>query len=117
MFSPYEKKILDRLTTVFSPVSDILQIVVFGSRSRGQSHETSDLDVMLVFRDKNLTTLQAIQSLKAKALTDVEDFSYVNLYPIKESNFYSSDGAFQQSVQNEGITIWSRKKMNPSTSN
>ena len=115
MFSPYEKIILSRLMAVFSTVSDILQIVVFGSRSRGDSNESSDLDIMVLVKEKNSTALQTIQSLKAKALTDVEDFSYVNLFPVRESEFYSSRSAFQQRVQREGIIIWSRKELNLST--
>ena len=115
MFSPYEKIILSRLMAVFSTVSDILQIVVFGSRSRGDSNESSDLDIMVLVKEKNSTALQTIQSLKAKALTDVEDFSYVNLFPVRESEFHSSRSAFQQRVQREGIIIWSRKELNLST--
>ena len=115
MFSPYEKIILSRLMAVFSTVSDILQIVVFGSRSRGDSNESSDLDIMVLVKEKNSTALQTIQSLKAKALTDVEDFSYVNLFPVRESEFYSYRSAFQQRVQREGIIIWSRKELNLST--
>ena len=114
MFSPYEKMILERLTTVFSAVSDINQIVVLGSRSRGTSNDLSDLDVLILVKEKNSTSLQTIQNLKAKALNEVEDFSYVNVFPIRESEFYSSHSAFHNRVQKEGITIWSRKELNPS---
>jgi predicted nucleotidyltransferase len=114
MFSPYEKIILERLTTVFSAVSDINQIVVFGSRSRGTSNDVSDLDVLILVKEKNSISLQTIQNLKAKALNEVEDFSYVNVFPVRESEFYSYHNAFHQRVQKEGITVWSRKKSNPS---
>lgn len=114
MFSPYEKKILDRLTTAFSAVSDINQIVVFGSRSRGDSNDGSDLDVLVLVNERDSMALRSIQSLKAKALNDIEDFSYVNVFPVRESEFYSSPNAFHQRVQKEGITIWSRKESNPS---
>lgn len=114
MFSPYEKKILDRLTTAFSAVSDINQIVVFGSRSRGDSNDGSDLDVLVLVNERDSIALRSIQSLKAKALNDIEDFSYVNVFPVRESEFYSSPNAFHQRVQKEGITIWSRKESNPS---
>ena len=108
--SPYETIILDRLTAVFATISDILQIVVFGSRSRGDSSGSSDLDVLVLVKEKNSMALQMIQKLKAKALNDVEDFCYVNVFPVRESEFYSSQGTFQRRVQKEGITIWSRKK-------
>ena len=114
MFSPYEKIILDRLTAAFSAVSDINQIVVFGSRSRGDSNDGSDLDVRVLVNERDSTALRTIQSLKAKALNDIEDFSYVNVFPVRESEFYSSPNAFHQRVQKEGITIWSRKESNPS---
>ena len=52
MFSPYEKIILDRLTAAFSAASDIKQIVVFGSRSRGDSNDGSDLDVLVLVKEK-----------------------------------------------------------------
>ena len=114
MFSPYEKIILDRLTAAFSAVSDINQIVVFGSRSRGDSNDGSDLDVLVLVNERDSIALRTIQRLKAKALNDIEDFSYVNVFPVRESEFYSSPNAFHQRVQKEGITIWSRKESNPS---
>jgi predicted nucleotidyltransferase len=114
MFSPYEKNILDRLTAVFSTVTDIKQIVVFGSRSRGDSNDSSDLDVLVLVNERDSMAFRTIQSLKAEALNDIEDFSYVNVFPVRESEFYSSHNAFQQKVQKEGITIWSRKDLNPS---
>ena len=114
MFSPYEKIIIDRLTTVFSKVSDILQIVVFGSRSRGDSNDGSDLDVLVIVKEKNTMELHKIQSLKAIALNDVEDFSYVSIFPVRKSDYYSSFNAFQKRVEQEGITVWSRKESNSS---
>jgi predicted nucleotidyltransferase len=114
MFSPYEKNILDRLTAVFSTVSDIMQIVVFGSRSRGDSNDNSDLDVLVLVNERDSMALRTIQSLKAKALDDIEDFSYVNVFPVRESKFYSSPNAFHQRVQKEGITIWNRRDLNQS---
>jgi predicted nucleotidyltransferase len=114
MFSPYEKIILDRLTAVFSAVPDIKQIVVFGSRSRGDSNDGSDLDVLVIVKEKNTMALGKIQSLKAKALNDIEDFSYVNVFPVRESKFYSSHNAFHQRVQKEGITIWNSKDLKES---
>jgi predicted nucleotidyltransferase len=114
MFSPYEKIIIDRLTAAFSAVADIKQMVVFGSRSRGHSNDGSDLDVLVLVHERSSMALRTIQSLKAKALNDIEDFSYVNVFPVRESQFYSSPNAFYQRVQKEGITIWSRKDLNPS---
>ena len=116
MLSPYEKNLLNRLTAAFSTVYDIRQIVVFGSRSRGHSNDNSDLDVLVLVKGENATTLQTIQSLKAKALKDVEDFSYVNIFPVIESEFYASHSDFRRRVQHEGIIVWSRKESNPSTS-
>ena len=113
MFSPYEKILLDRLTAAFSASSDVMQIIVFGSRSRGNSNAGSDLDVLVLMQENNSTALQKIQSLKAKALNDIEDFSYVNVFPVRTAEFYSSHGAFQRKVQKEGITIWRRKVANP----
>ena len=99
------------MTAVFSAVHDIKQIVVFGSRSRGNSNDDLDLDVLVVVNERDSMVLRTIQSLKAKALTDIEDFSYINVFPVRESEFYSSPSVFQQRVEKEGITIWSRKDL------
>jgi len=45
-----------------------MQMVVFGSRSRGDSTVGSDLDVLPLVEENNSTALQKIQSLKAKAI-------------------------------------------------
>jgi len=114
MFSPYEKIILGRLTAVFSAMSDIKQIIVFGSRSRSDSNDGSDLDVLVLVNERDSMAFRTIQSLKAEALNDIEDFLYVNVFPVRESEFYSSPNTFHQRVQKEGITIWNRKDLNPS---
>jgi len=78
------------------------------------ANDGSDLDVLVLVNERDSMILQTIQSLKAKALNDIEDFSYVNVFPVRESDFYSSPNAFHQRVQKEGITIWNRKDLNPS---
>jgi predicted nucleotidyltransferase len=68
MFSPYEKIIIDSLTAAFSAVSDINQIVVFGFRSRGDSNDGSDLDILVLVNERDSMALRTIQTLKARAL-------------------------------------------------
>ena len=70
MFSPYEKIIIDRLTAVFSAGSDINQIVVFGSRSRGDSNDGSDLDVLVLVNEVELQKNAPEHETKLKEIYD-----------------------------------------------
>ena len=114
MFSPHEKNIIKRLVAVFSTMTQLERIMVFGSRARGESSDHSDLDVLLLVNDRGPEVLKCIQILKDRALDDPEDFNYVSVFPLHESKYRTSDSKFLHNIQREGVTIWKRKELNPS---
>jgi predicted nucleotidyltransferase len=109
LLSPHEKLLIDQLVVIFSSVPEVSRIIVFGSRARGSSNDGSDLDVLVLVGKNDPTLLQTIQLLKEKALDDPEDFAYVNIFALYESNYRKTNDSFLQNVKREGITVWKRK--------
>ena len=86
---------------------DFENIIVYGSKSRGDSNEDSDLDLILVLNTEN--RLDEIQEL----LFDLEikhDFYIVSLitYTKKEFKNQSNNNLnlFFKNIKREGISIW-----------
>ena len=114
LFSPHEKLLMDQLVADYSVVPETSRIIVFGSRARGASNDGSDMDVLVLVETNNPTLLQTIQSLKKKALDDLEDFAYVNVFALYERNYQKANNSFLRNVKREGITVWKRKESRPS---
>lgn len=110
MFSPQENSIFDRLVSAFSTLPEVEEVLVFGSRARGRSHDNSDLDVLVLMTRKKPGLLQKIQSLKWSALGDLEDLTYVNVFPMHEPVYSEGRGLFHANVKGEAVSIWKRKR-------
>lgn len=81
------------------------RIVLYGSYARGEAHEHSDVDVLLLFSEpvqpgpeiRRLSYLSAELNLRYQLL--------VSLQPVSEEQFYSASGPFWTNVRREGIKI------------
>ncbi len=108
VLSPYEEKLLESVISQLSRLDEVVEIIVFGSRARGQSREDSDLDLLVLTSMRDPGLLREIESLKALALPDMEDFLYVNLIPLAEAEYRKDPGLFRANVDREGVTVWKR---------
>lgn len=110
--SSLEDQILSRFVdTIRETMPDVVEIIVFGSRARGNSNENSDLDVAVVLDTESISkeAWQQFWDLKWKVLDelDVEEFP-LSLTLITRKDFFSKDFGLEKSLKTEGISIWQR---------
>lgn len=80
-------------------------VILYGSYARGEAHEHSDVDILLLFSEpvqpgpeiRRLSYLSAELNLRYQLL--------VSLQPTSEEQFHSATGPFWKNVRREGIMI------------
>jgi predicted nucleotidyltransferase len=72
------QKTIDKINTVFDSHSDIREVIIYGSRAKGNFREGSDIDITLKGKNISSTTLlkinQQIDDLNTLYLFDVSIF-------------------------------------------
>ncbi len=87
---------------VSSLVGDrLIDIVLFGSRARGEGHEESDVDVLVTVRDLDVDTRYAIIDLAASLTTTYE----WRLSPLVRDATASLGGALQREIERDGVAV------------
>ncbi len=93
-------------------ISEALQIIVFGSRARGNSDEDSDLDVAVILDTSYVSKemWDRIWDIKWRILEslDAEEFPF-SLNLITTKDLKSRDFGLEKTIKKEGIAIWERK--------
>jgi predicted nucleotidyltransferase len=106
--SPMERQALTRLIMDLSRLPEVQSILLFGSRARGCSTDSSDLDVAVVLDDANRSTARAVEQAKWRALP-LEAFMHVNLITLSQKQL-ESQCRFSFTLYREGIPLWTRNK-------
>lgn len=85
----------------------ISRIVLFGSKARGDSSRSSDVDLLVVITDDGKHIRQEIASLTHEPIIHFE----VLLSPIivKES-FFEVWSPLLEHIREEGVTVWTSKR-------
>lgn len=99
------------LTEALQKITEVLKIVVFGSRIRGDFRESSDMDVMVIIRNMEIETKNAV----VRILHDVELQYDVPISPvIYTRNEYEMNkrlkSNFIEQVENEGIVLYDSER-------
>lgn len=111
-FSFLEKEILKRLSgLIVEGLPEAVQVIVFGSRSRGKSDENSDLDAAIIidapFIGKEIW--DRIWDIKWQVLEALNSEEFpLSLIPITLKDFISRDSGLEEVIKTEGIQIWKR---------
>jgi len=111
--SHLEEKVLECFSTLIGKeVPEAKEIILFGSRARGDSDENSDLDIAIILNlphiDKKMW--DEVWDLKWRVLEalQVEEFP-LSLSLITLNDLLSRDFGFEKAIKREGIKIWERK--------
>ncbi len=108
-----EKEILSNFSRFLEKeIPETLQIIVFGSRARGDSNEDSDLDVAVVF-DMPLLSKEIwyrIWDIKWRVLESLnaEEFPF-SLTLLAMKDLESRDFGLEDTIKKEGRVIWERE--------
>lgn len=92
-----KEKSYQEILEVFKQIPEIKQVVLFGSRARGDYKQTSDIDLAVTFKeiDKKLLLIHKLEEINCILKFDVLNIEKISKKELKEN------------IQKEGIVIYS----------
>ncbi len=86
--------------------SRLAKLILYGSYARGDQHEGSDIDFLVVLKDDEIKTGTELRYMNS-ALFDLElQFNTtISAHPTTLGRFNTSDYLFYQNVRREGIEV------------
>ena len=108
-----EKEVLRKFAGLIEKeILEALKVIVFGSRARGDSDESSDLDVAVIFDMPYVSgkLWERVWDIKWRVLEsfDAEEFP-LSLTLITMKDLESRDFGLENTLKEEGIVIWERR--------
>ena len=91
---------------------EILKIVVFGSYAKGKETSESDLDILVVVKNKELE--KQIDDIAYKIMWDFDFAPLLSVYVVSEDYFNyikKIRTGFYESIEEEGIEVWMKMKI------
>ena len=84
------------------------KIILYGSYARGDFHEESDIDFLVLLNDENVSVTKEIGETNNQLfdLSLKHNFIPISSYVISENNFQTSNKALFRFIKKEGITIY-----------
>ena len=108
---PLEHQTLQHLAAVIGVATNASKVVLFGSAARGDTHQWSDLDWLLVmpdaifgsgFLEQSKPALQAAQILEAQGLY----LCPMDFVPVRESSFLNGSFTLARVAAREGLVLY-----------
>ena len=86
--------------------SRLAKLILFGSYARGDEHEDSDIDFLVVLKDDSVKTGAEIRFMN-RAMVDLQlKFdTIISTYPTSLNRYDSSGFLFYKNVRREGIEV------------
>jgi uncharacterized protein len=82
------------------------KVILYGSYARGEQHEESDIDFMVILNDSKLQPEKV--GIVGQLITEIkEQFNVIiSILPVTIDRYMSSDRLFYKNVRREGIVIY-----------
>ena len=88
----------------------LVKIVLYGSYARGDFHEESDVDYLVLLKDEKVSLSREISSIsKYLSRYYLNTFIRISAKPIAEAVFTTSDKLFFNEVRRESKLVYDRK--------
>ncbi len=82
------------------------KVILFGSYARGDEKETSDIDFLIVLKDKSISAFSEIEKINSLAYgMMLQHGKIISFVPTTEEKFATSPNHFYSTVKKEGKTI------------
>lgn len=103
-----DKEILEQLkNNLVQALDDHVKIIkAFGSRVRGDAHEWSDLDVMIVVSQINPEIKEVISQIRYNVMWEYHFRPLISLLLYGEEEFKEASRSLMGNIEEEGVTIW-----------
>lgn len=91
---------------------NIREIRLFGSYARGDYHIDSDVDLLVVFREKSLEHSKELSALAERAMETVDYQDLLSLHEMSEDEWARMrEGKYllAQSIEREGFVVWKNR--------
>lgn len=84
----------------------LAKLILYGSYARGDQHEGSDIDFLVILKDDDIKTGAELRFMNS-ALFDLELYfnTVISAHPTTLKRYNSSDYLFYQNVRREGIEV------------
>lgn len=94
---------------------DVIQLILFGSRARGDYHSESDVDVAVILQGEPGDFVETKLDMAGRAFDVlVQTGVRIQPFPIWETEWQApaehSNPGLLENIAREGLTIWSRNK-------
>ena len=93
---------IDRINSVFKKYPEIEQVIIYGSRAKGNYREGSDIDITLKGENLNDTILSKVKS-------EIDDLNTPYLFDISAFNLLVSSGLIQH-IERVGQILYTQNK-------
>ncbi|MFQ6057316.1 MAG: nucleotidyltransferase domain-containing protein, partial [Anaerolineae bacterium] len=85
----------------------VQSLILFGSKAREDAHPDSDIDLLVILRDKTRATVDAVVEAQLEALDQTGVFVTPLIYSQQEAEEDQALGMpLMQNVAEEGIVVW-----------
>ena len=103
-----KKAILEYEKLLFAALPErVQQIILFGSKARGDADSSSDIDLLIVVTKNGKTVSKTVAELTHEPIAKFR----ADLSPIVvENDFFKNWSPLLEHVKKEGIVLWTRSK-------
>jgi uncharacterized protein len=105
-------KVAENIVSQFKSIIEQLygerlsKVILFGSYARGEENETSDIDFLIVLKDKNISAFSEIEKINSLTYGMMLEYGkIISFVPTTEEKFETSPNHFYSIVKKEGKTI------------
>ena len=82
------------------------KVILFGSYARGEANDDSDIDFLIVLKDKDISVFKEIEMINNKVYNIIlESGKMISFIPTTEEKFENSPNHFYTLVKQEGTTL------------
>lgn len=82
------------------------KLILFGSYARGEEREDSDIDFLVILKDKNISVFSEIEAINSKVYKIIlETGKIISFIPTTEEKFETSSNYLYRRIKQEGITV------------
>lgn len=82
------------------------RLILFGSYARGEEKDDSDIDLLVILKDKDISVFSEIEKINKEVYHIIlQSGKIISFIPTTEQNFENSTNHFYRRIKQEGIVV------------